>query len=330
MERKTILSFAPPFGTAGDADGPSLKELIKGCQNGEQEAWNEIFSRFIRLVVKTVRETLKTYGQPESGFDDDVVQDILLSVTARLKKDISGLNVPRAFPGFLKQRVCWETIGWLRKQNRKKNVLDRKIEEKTVFLDAQAGRSGRSALKDFLEGFPDKEGKQDEDPSCKKAKILECINRLDPEEQLIMKAFLMFYEPLSEDDCYELAQKTNIPLEEVRHKADRIMDRLSGKMSEREGLEGKIQGLIYSVEKLDRDLSELRKDSSATADALTQAEESVRKAADQLRKAVAIREAPIVPSYREISELTGIHEGKAKQIGVRIFRIRQKLMSMMQ
>ena len=59
-----------------------LEDLVHRVSRGDQDAWNEFYSRYFRMISSAV----KTYIRPGSDDEADLVQEVFLALFAALRR----------------------------------------------------------------------------------------------------------------------------------------------------------------------------------------------------------------------------------------------------
>ena len=129
------------------------RELVRGCVQGDSDAWSELVRRFIRLVYHVVRETLITRtGKALREDIDDLTEEVFAHLVANDFRVLAGLKEP------------FHLKSWLAVVAKRK-VLDacKKKEIRAVSLDQPAMKDGVLApLEQFL-GIPDNSSVDEEE-----------------------------------------------------------------------------------------------------------------------------------------------------------------------
>lgn len=77
------------------------KDLVRECLSGSQDAWNEFYCRFERLIKSVIRRQLRFFEE----YLDDVCQDVLMELVTALKTYDSSHSLTK-FVCIVTERVC--------------------------------------------------------------------------------------------------------------------------------------------------------------------------------------------------------------------------------
>ena len=328
-----LISF-PPKGTAKEKRQPrSLDDLIHGCRKQEKAAFDELFQRHMGLIIKEIRRVFRSLYIEHLGKQEDVVQDILLMITGKTVRRLSGFTNPQeqefrnpqGFPKWLKKTTESQTFEWLRQQNRQNNVIKKKMEVLTGSLDSPFGEKNAFTLQDIL---ADESSDLEETSGRVKEvldQILPAISGLDPLEGLLMRVVLIFYDSLEEPDIKEIAKRRAILPDSVRAEVDEMVLRLVAKNKKRIAEQGKEQILWYRLRALEFKKTELQKDSRADQTLMQEIEEEIVVKSEKLTALRKKGQSIIRPANKEIARFMNMSEKKAENLSIKLFRIREKL-----
>ncbi len=119
------------------------RELVRGCVQGNSDAWSELVRRFLRLVCHVVRETLiSRTGRAQREDVDDLTEEVFAHLVANNFRVLAALQEP------------FHLKSWLAVVAKRK-VLDscKKKEIRAVSLDQPIMKEGAlSPLEQFLGG----------------------------------------------------------------------------------------------------------------------------------------------------------------------------------
>ena len=328
-----VISF--PSGGAKEKTIPlrSLDDLIHGCKKQEKAAFDELFQRHMGLIIKEIRRVFRSLYIEHLGEQENVVQDILRMITEKTvlclirpsKPHENEFRNPRGFPKWLINTTRSQTFEWLRQQNRKNNVIKKRIQAVTGSLDSPFGKENALTLKDILaDKTPDLEeasGRAKE----KLDQILPTISALNPLERLLMRIDLIFYDSLEETDIKEIAERRQISPDMVRAEAEEMVSRLVEKNEKRIEEQGKEQILWYRLRDLEFRKTELQKDSLTDKIQMQEIEEELAVKSERLTALRKKGRSIIRPTNKEIARFMNMSEKDAKNISTKLFRIRKKL-----
>lgn len=77
------------------------QDLVRKCLSGSQEAWNEFYSRYERLIKSVIRRQLRFFEEHL----EDICQEVLLEMVTALKNYDSSHSLTK-FVCIVTERVC--------------------------------------------------------------------------------------------------------------------------------------------------------------------------------------------------------------------------------
>ncbi len=119
--------------------------LWKKCRDGDRSAWNTLVERYKKLVCSTIRETLRTYGNPPGIDWHDIYQDVFV----KLLENLHQWQRKATLATYVRVIAYRTTIDWLRE--RKHITLEN--DQRTVDPDPVPG----IFVKEFLEYLTEQE-----------------------------------------------------------------------------------------------------------------------------------------------------------------------------
>lgn len=212
-----------------------LKRLLRGIKKQDKATWDEIFERYHPLMVKAVNDTLKGKGRDDLCGNEAVFQEIMSVVVRRIIRDgkFEQITHHLAIPAWLKKECSFRTLEWIKSQKKKSAVSKRNRDRVTVPIDTSLGHEESTLTVEDKVSFSEyMENKFDQhDYSEAERQVLDEINKFSPKDRLLMKAYLMFYRQLDEEDVHAIAVMRKVRASRVRNEIQSILDRLAAKNS---------------------------------------------------------------------------------------------------
>ncbi len=119
--------------------------LCKRCLSGDRSAWDAFVDRYKKLVCSTVRETLKTYGNPPGIDWHDIYQDVFVKLLEKLHQ----WQRKATLATYVRAIAFRTTIDWLRERRH----ITLENDKRTVDPDPVPG----IFVKEFLKYLTEKE-----------------------------------------------------------------------------------------------------------------------------------------------------------------------------
>lgn len=299
-------------------------ELICRCQSGSNHPppWDDFFKRFLYNIDKRIIKTLLMMGIP---IDPDLVYTIRAGVEERLFHDriLDKLDNPAHFKSWIGRVIKNQTIDWARKTSRFRDAAERLGKGNTVSLsDHVAPNDTRT----FAEVIPD-EKLDDKKLSAQVASVLENLEDIGDRYRLVIKASIMFYEPLSTDDMEAIANHREVPVDQVKKEAETLIKDMQRRYEKAARDNGTAINLHAKIQFLETRLKELRKNPQAEPEKKEQLKEKIRKKAERRKRLLSNNSRPIRPTSRRLAEFLGIAETNASAINTLLHRARKILVA---
>ena len=316
-----------------DGDDPQFEDLLRRCREGSPEPpWDEFFCLFNRLIIKTIHKTLTRYDKGFSQDDYDPVNEVYLSFVEKIIEDrlLDNITHPAALPSWIRTTVQNITIDWLRKQNARKNVFTNHETQNTLSLDEPVGASGELRLEDIIGGEDMTSRWLKMEQTDRLNDVLTDIETLEEEDLLILKAFCLFYEPFTDQDIQVIAERRNTTIESIEEEIDRLMGCLVSKNEKRvKKLDNEVIQW-FMIRRMENSLSDMRNDPFSDLEEMADSFADIESKTEKLERSRKRGKAMIRPGNLQIARLLGIAEERAKQLSLKMMRIRKKLRGLME
>ena len=306
-----------------------FENLLKRLRDEDSpEPWEEFFQHFNRLIIKTIRKTFIRWDQRP---DYDPVNEVYLLFVERVmeRRKLKDIKHSAALPSWIRITVQNLANDWLAKQKSRKNVHKKQEMRNAVSLDQAVGATGEQRMDDITGHDTMKEFWQRRELSEELENVMEDIERLDEEAFLIVKAFCLFYEPFSEREIALIARRRKVESHSVREEIDGLMETLVVRNDARiKKLEN--ETLRWSeIRQKEAQLNIIQKDADTCQEQKTILTTQIEQASEKLERSREKGQRIIRPRNVEIAQLLGIPEADAKQLSLKILRIRKRLRRLM-
>ncbi len=329
MEQQNPFQFAVHLPTSYPSDLASLQTLIRGCRNQDRKAWEELLSRYTRHLIGTIKKTFSGVNRKDLAGKQDILYDVYIQIIDKiLEKGFKADVTPMGLAGYLRQMAHNETITWLRKQGRKKNVIITLEEAQTISLQMPVGEEGMQTLEGMMPGDDPAEQEASSRMDGEVAALLACIGDLEPQKRLIFKAYLMFYDSLSDADIKEIARQRKASGKEIRTEVETLLNELLTREEQRVRYQD-LAGIAWSlVRKQEARLVNLSEDPDTDRTEIRRIQQELEHQRKRHEKFVKKAGYVVRPSNEEICRLLGLdtHDKKlVKGISLKVFRMREEL-----
>jgi RNA polymerase sigma factor (sigma-70 family) len=313
--------------------GVCFEDLLRRCcDENSPPPWDEFFQHFNRLIIKTIRKTLIRWDQALYQPDYDVVNEVYLRFVERIMEErkLEGVKHSAALPSWVRSTVQNITIEWLRKQNTRNIVLNNHERKNSISLNKPVGREGEQLLEDVTGHDTMEELWEKKELTERLDDIMGDVEQLDEEAFLLVKAFCLFYEPLSEREIELIAKKRNTAKKVIKSEIDELMEDLATRNDGRIKKQSNEVIRWFRVRQKEATLSQMQRyplsDGEQTTALAAQIEHESTKLELSRKKGRDI----VRPRNSEIAHLLGIPENQSKQLSLKMMRIRNKLKALME
>lgn len=308
----------------------TLEGLIKQCCTNRREAWEEFFRRFHRLIQKTIRKVLIRYDRLDLSGDEDVVEDIFVGLAMQLLEgeDLAGIREPEALPKWLTRCARNYTIDWLRSEGRRTDVLRKGSEQGPLSLEQlSAGYEFQGAT--ALSENSIERALQEEETSRDLELVLSEMENLRAEDRLILRAILIFYEPLDDRTIQEIAERRQVSQVDVHRHAEGIREGLFAKHQERYSKLEREGAYWHELRKLEAKQLDLKGNPGVDLSTMDEMEAHIESVRTALANSRGKGKAMIQPKMREVAELVGLSAERVQLLSLRLLRARRRLMKVL-
>lgn len=193
-----------------DWEDLSVDLLLDDCIQGRQEAWREFVRRFGPLIRGVIIRKLFSLGFANAKSDaDDIFQDVLKSLVERERRALASIRNRAKIESWLCATALHKTSDFFR--NKKRSRYSAEGHEYVAEEEAPYSPAG---------------GEESELAE----EVREAVDRLQPDEQLLLKWFYVHGLKYR-----EIADLANIPINTVSSRLFRIKKKLSRHLG-KEGL----------------------------------------------------------------------------------------------
>jgi DNA-directed RNA polymerase specialized sigma24 family protein len=300
----------------------STEELIDLCiDQGDRQAWDEFFRRYLPTIISAIKKTLRNNGQYNLANDKEVVSDINEKIIFKLYcrdklrkcKDVSGITF------WLDELAKNQTIDWLVRRGRAKRITKAVIDDTTISLTDNIEIPPPS---DIPELFPDSNESEDFFERLR-AKINAIKNEKD---RWVFRISVINVLPLDNQELSSLAKFSGLPLNKLKDAITPIIIDVQAKEEVKAKNAGDAIILWYQIGRLQAVLYEERKNTTDYN------KEKIVALENKLRKKIQTREKKLKtinkiswPSGKKIAALLGFKQGHEGQISGRRGRSRNAI-----
>lgn len=329
MDQQDPFKFVALLPTSYPSDLASLQALIQGCQDRNPKEQEELLFRYTRHFIGTIRKTFKDKRRKDLAGNRAILYEVYIQIVDKILKNGLKSNVtPEGLAGYLEKVVHNETITWLRKQKVKKNVIITLEQAQTISLQTPVGPEGTQTLGGMVQGDDPAEHEESGRTQQEVARLLADIAALDPEKRFIFKAYLMFYDSLSDGDIREIAKRRTKRVKAIRAEVASLQEKLVQREAQRLRHQDLAGIAWYLVQKLERRLMGLNGDPDAERTEIVALQEELEHQRKRHEKSVEKAAVLVRPTNEEICRLLGLDAQDkriVKGISLKVFRMRKGL-----
>lgn len=298
-------------------------KIVARCLKNERDAWDEFFRRFIPTIKKAIKNKLYTAGHTDLYRDPDVIWDIHQEIVIKLfqKGILRQCTDPSGVKYWLKEIASNQTIDWLRRDNRTKNLPEKQTRESILSLSAPLNDHMNLTLEDTLADNP----QRNEDIYQELEEVLSGMDEMKNEQAFwVLRLSIIVHMPFTEEEIKRLAAFARSTQEYVKSQLDKITVQVEKKVGKKIKASARAVILWHEMRRLENELhSEWRScGTSVKADNLIN---KIQKKAKQRGELLKQSQSHCRPSNPEIAALVGLSEDKVEQVSVILLRARQAL-----
>ncbi len=267
----------------------SLESLLtRCCIQNDRTAWNVLFTKFNRLIIKTIHKTFIRTGY-SAYLNEDAVNEIygLIVEKALQRRLLKGLENPAALPSWIRTSVGRMTIDWLRKQNPQKTVLTRYEEERMRSLDETLGLDEDITFGETIGSDVTEELFREREVQEKLEKVLADIESMGEDTVLILKCFCLFYTSFAESEIRMIAERRKTTSEIIQIEVNKLQNRLVKRHEDRLKKENQKAIRWARIRKWEFQLAEMKKNPLIDSGKL---EDKILKISQESEKLEQLRE----------------------------------------
>ena len=315
-----------------DEDASDL-DLVHWCLVGRQGAWDKFFARFIPVMVKAIRHTLRGHSSGLKNFWDD--EDVLWEIHEKLvvKFFRHGLlqkcKEPAGIRGWLVTVATNQTKDWLKEKCRFKESPRSYAERSMRSLDEPLCRDSKISLGDSIKDTADiyhlERHYVDE--------VLGALDMLrtgekstDRQKYWALRLSMQAVLPLSNNEITELSWFNSLPESVIREHLRSVDILLEQRTAQREARLGNAVLLWHKIRRLEGQLLGLERDCSGEHNVkVATLRKDLVAAMRQKEELLAEGRSLPRPSNRDIAQLLGIPPEQEGQVSTILKRARNAL-----
>ena len=292
-----------------------IEQLVERCLRHDQQAWSEFLRRYIPLIKRSIKTTLRRSGFPEYE-DIDVIDEIWVRIFEKLYKD-NKLELCVNLAGiddWLFTISMNQTYDWLKNKTRSGQIViwkGNREEPDTLFTN------------DFLEDLL-----SDQETIERLKDTLAELSKI-PNKKIMwaLRLCIIAEEPLTDKEIDALSSEFNrYGVGEVKQKIADILQRLYERIERKQKAGEMADKLWHDLRKLEHKLNQI---SNPNKDIPKEEIDSINDKIEQkdMRRQELLNEAKQLcrPSNTEIADLIGLPDNQAQQVSTFLGRAREQI-----
>jgi chaperonin cofactor prefoldin len=299
-------------------------ELIRRCQSGSDSPapWDDFFRRFLPFIDKRIIKNFLLLG---ISIDQDSVYTIRGELEERLFRDriLDKLDDVSNFKPWFRKVIRNQTIDWARKSSRFRDAAERLGKISTVSISDPVAPNGEHTFEEVIPA----ETIDNQKLRTQLANVLEDMDDLGERYRLVLKASIMFYEPLSTDDIEAIAIHRKVPAALIKQESETLMEDLQRRYERAARDNSTAVNLHAKIQFLETRLKELRSNPHADPVQKEQLKEKIQKKIERRKRLLANGARPIRPTSRQLADFLAIAEANATAINTLLHRARKVLIA---
>lgn len=310
-------------------------ELIRLCIENRSSNiyWKEFYERFSGLMDTCIVKTL--YSKCGIPFHA-ITQDIADEISSIIQEKLHGKNIlvkaldKENFRGWLRAVVRNATHDWNKARKRQKKAFGYALEagKKSLYEPIYEDDDPSSCLIDKIAAPTEMRMLDDvfQRVHPRVNVILQAIERLPGLERLVLKAKLIFYNSLDDEDIREIASMRAVAPSVVNKEVNALLNSLVKKNEQYEHDRNLIIIKFVYLERLNYKLSQMEKNPNTSPGELKELQGEIEEKKAQLENLrLKVPKNNVYPEAKEIAKLLGLPKSKQKNIGVWLNRARIRL-----
>ena len=325
----------PLFNTGKQNNAKTLtdKQLLDCCiQNRTSNLyWTEFYRRFNKLIDKKIQKTL---FEINVNCNTDIADTLSFAIVEKIHshKFLEAAVRHPNFHALLNEAIRNIVIDWHKKQKTQKNAYGYAVHKGMKSLDQPRGDDEGAIRLGEVIATPETDTPFDDDAQDTRARFLQLFKAADnlPEiERFVFKASMIFYNSLSDKDILEIAAKRSVTPEKVEEEIDEILDYLVEKNDNYGHQQNLVAIKSAFLTRQQNYLHELEKTPDTPKSKLEKVIKKITEKKKQLEnQKLRAQKIDVYPTASQVAQLLGIPKGKQKNVGVWLFRAKQKLRKM--
>jgi hypothetical protein len=215
------------------------------------------------------------------------------------------------------------TIDWARKTNRYREAAARLDKANTASLSDPVSPNDKRLIEEVIadEKFDNKKLR------AQVISVLESLEDLGDRYRLIIKASVMYYDPLSTDDIEAISKHRGVPAAQVMKEVEALMRDMQRRHEKALNDKEIAFNLHAEIRFAETRLKELRKNPQSDPKQKDEVREQISRMEERRKRLLANHLRPIRPTSRQLSVFLGISQANTTAINTLIHRARKMLIA---
>lgn len=306
-------------------------ELIRRCQSGSGHPppWDLFFKRFLYHIDKRIIKSLLSLGAPNNP---DLVYSIRAGIEERLFRDriLDKLDNVANFKSWMGRVVQNHVVDWARQTSRFRDAAERLDKGNTGSLSDPVSPNDNRPMEEVLGDENEALGNENLNQSelqAQVASVLKSMEDLADRYRYVIRASIMFYDPLSADDLEMIAGHREVSANQVREEADLLMKDMQRRHEKAAREKITAFNLHAQILRLESRLNELRRDPQADPKQKEHLKREIGKKSERRKRLLDKNLRPIRPATRQLASFLGIPEANVATINTLLHRARKMLIA---
>lgn len=330
-----VLQNSPDKARRNQIQILSNEDLILSCvQSNTSIYWQEFYRRFNRLIDSRILKTLYGKGIPIESIDQPMADEIsyLLLLKIHTPNWQQKALVHENIAALLMETVRNVVLDWFKQKQGRYQAVQKEIERTSTSLDETIGNGEDGILLVNMTADPNTNPLFEDEREKMRERVAELLVTADAlpiQQRLAFKVFLMFYNPLSDEEIEEVAKLRSVTSSKIKEETSIMLDQLVEKNEQYEHRLNLLADKFFQLQKLQRKLYEMEKDIDTPEGILNETIKDIQattKKVVNLRKLV--KKINVHPTAAATAQLLGIPESKQKDLNVWLHRTRKLLKQM--